>query len=444
LGLPRFIPKKNRFYLNPFMGEKNKQIVAVVGGAVAGSEMVKSLTDRGITCVVIDQNVLPHGKIEDGLPKWHAKQRDNEELLINQRLNHPLVHYIPSCKLGRDISFEELLSWNLSAIVLATGAWKDRPLPIEGIDDYVNKGLYYQNPFVYWYNHKHEPGYSGQQYEIADDAIIIGGGLASIDVAKIVMMELVGQKLKERGIETDLFQLNHGIIRVLEKNNLKFEELGINGCTLYYRRRDVDMPLANATGNTPEQLLKAQTTRQRMLANYMSKFFFRFQPCSAPVDKVVEDGKLTGIVFRKTDADEKKCVEIEGSDTAVHAPLVISSIGSIPEPIPGALTQGSTFKITDEESCRMQGYDNVFIVGNAVTGKGNIRDSLLHAKHIAAWMNEHFFPQAEHLPDTTFNKIIAGVKQLQQKQGYSGNYAEWAETHTPIRIENMGGIAAMH
>src|SRR6476620_8022395 len=111
-------------------------------------------------------------------------------------MNHPLVNYVPSCKLGRDISFDELLSWNFSAVVLATGAWKDRSLPIDGIDEYVNHGLYYQNPFVYWYNHKHEPGYAGQQYEIADDTIIIGGGLASIDVAKIVMMELVGKKLE--------------------------------------------------------------------------------------------------------------------------------------------------------------------------------------------------------------------------------------------------------
>src|SRR3954471_22183672 len=118
--------------------ETGKQVVAVVGGAVAGSEMGKSLTDQGITCVVFDQNILPHGKIEDGLPKWHAKQRDSEEALINQRLSHPLVHYVPSCKLGRDISFDELMTWNLSAVVLATGAWKDRSLPITGIDEYVD------------------------------------------------------------------------------------------------------------------------------------------------------------------------------------------------------------------------------------------------------------------------------------------------------------------
>src|SRR6478672_8733637 len=113
-----------------------KKIVAVVGGAVAGSEMVKSLTDHGITCVVFDQNILPHGKIEDGLPKWHAKQRDSEEGIINERLSHPLVQFVPQCKLGRDISFAEIMKWNFSAIVLATGAWKDRSLPIAGIDDY--------------------------------------------------------------------------------------------------------------------------------------------------------------------------------------------------------------------------------------------------------------------------------------------------------------------
>jgi ferredoxin--NADP+ reductase len=422
----------------------SKHVVAVVGGAVAGSEMVKALTDKGISCVVFDQNILPHGKIEDGLPKWHSKQRDSEEALINDRLSHPLVHYIPSCKLGRDISFDELMSWNFSAVVLATGAWKDRSLPIDGIDEYINNGLYYQNPFVYWYNHKHEPGYAGQQYEIADDTMIIGGGLASIDVAKIVMIELVGKKLEERGVQTDLFQLNHGINKVLEKNKLKFSELGLKGCTLFYRRRNTEMPLAQPANNTPEQLLKVQNSRQKILANYMSKFFFNFQPCMAPVDKVIENGKLTGIVFRKTDADEKKCVEIAGSETIIKTPVVISSIGSIPELIPGALSQGSTFKITDEDSCRLQGHENVFIVGNAVTGKGNIRDSLLHAKHIAVWMNEHFFPQAEDLADASVQKIMNNVKQWQQKQSYPGNYAVWVKEHTPVRIENVGGAAPLH
>ena len=41
-------------------------------------------------------------------------------------------------------------------------------------------------------------------FEPLDDAIVIGGGLASIDVAKLLMLETTRAKLRERGIEEDI------------------------------------------------------------------------------------------------------------------------------------------------------------------------------------------------------------------------------------------------
>ncbi len=52
---------------------KTKHIVAIFGGAVSGSEAAYQLAEKGIRTVVFDQNALPYGKIEDGLPKWHVK-----------------------------------------------------------------------------------------------------------------------------------------------------------------------------------------------------------------------------------------------------------------------------------------------------------------------------------------------------------------------------------
>ena len=163
-------------------------VVAIFGGAVAGSEAAAKLTERGIRCVVFEQNSLPYGKIENGLPKWHVKLRDKEESKINEKLSHPLVDYVPEVKLGEDLDFNQVVNqWGFSAILLATGAWRDRPLNVEGIDAYINKGLYYQNSFVAWFNKNHDPAYINTDYTIPDETIIIGGGLASIDVAKIVM-----------------------------------------------------------------------------------------------------------------------------------------------------------------------------------------------------------------------------------------------------------------
>ena len=86
------------------------QIVAIVGGAVAGSEAVYQLTERGIRCVVIEQNDLPYGKIEDGLPKWHTKQRKKQMALINERVDQELVDFVPNTKIGRDYSMGDLVN----------------------------------------------------------------------------------------------------------------------------------------------------------------------------------------------------------------------------------------------------------------------------------------------------------------------------------------------
>ena len=123
--------------------------VAVVGGAVAGAEAAAQLTSRGIYVAVFEQNPLPYGKIEDGLPKWHVKLRDKEEQKIDEKIKNPYVFYVPNAKLGQDIAFEDLINnWGFSAVLLATGAWRDRPLPVRDIEKYLNRGFYFQNPFV--------------------------------------------------------------------------------------------------------------------------------------------------------------------------------------------------------------------------------------------------------------------------------------------------------
>ena len=198
-----------------------QHVVLVIGGAVAGSEVASQLAQRGILCVVIDQNEQPYGKIEDGLPRWHVNLRRQQMQKIDERLSHPAIHFVPRTRLGRDISLREILTWGSSAVVLAVGAWRDRPLPLPGVDRYLGRGLYYQNPFVYWFNHYPEPDYRGPQVELADGALVVGGGLASLDVVKILMLETVVRALADRGDEVDLYDLERrGISAALAERRL--------------------------------------------------------------------------------------------------------------------------------------------------------------------------------------------------------------------------------
>lgn len=449
------------------MSNTSSHLIAIFGGAVSGAEAASQFTQRGIPCVVFDQNTLPYGKIEDGLPKWHDKLRDKEEERINQKLSHPLVHYVPNVRLGEDVEFEDVArNWGFSAVLLATGAWKDRPLGIEGVDDYVGKGLIYQNPFIYWFNHKHEPGYSGEQYEIKDDAIVIGGGLASLDVLKVLMIECVERALKARGIETDMFALDRSIAKVLEEKGLTLDDLGIKGCTLYYRRRIQDMPLSPMATDTPEQLTKAEGVREKVLNNYASKYLFKVKPLHMPIDKIVEDGRLVGLMMQETRIENGKAVAVPGSEKAVYASDVISSIGSIPELIPGIPEKWGMYHVADETVCRIKGYDNVFAVGNAVTGRGNINESMKHGKEISERILVDYIedpvaigleiqieekasavsstvdgmmPHVHKIDSAHYDQLIERVETLQRLNGYGNDFRAWVAQHLPVRLETLLG-----
>ncbi len=374
--------------------------VAVIGGATAGAEVASRLADRGVAVFVFEQNTRPYGKIEDGLPRWHEALRKKEYGTIDGKLSKPGVTFVPNTKIGHDIDFKELVNdWGFSAVVLANGAWHDRPVPIEGADDYIGKGLTYQNPFVIAFNHAERGDLPDASYEVKDGAIVIGGGLASIDVAKIHTLDMTVDALEKRGIETNVEELEiKGIPKILEKHGLTWEELGIQGVTIYYRRRVEDMPLMSAPDGADEaRIKKVEAGRRRMLEKSTGKYMFKVEPLSAPDALIVEDGRLAGLVFRRTKIENGRVVPLEET-YEVRASSIISSIGSIPQPIRGIDMNGELFDFKDWDIGRLDGYPTVFSVGNVVTGKGNIVASRKHATQVSEAAIEAYLGISEGLP----------------------------------------------
>jgi NADPH-dependent glutamate synthase beta subunit-like oxidoreductase len=450
------------------MSTRPAHVVCIFGGAVAGAEAAAQLTSRNIRCVVFDMGLLPWGKIELGLPKWHARQRDQEEEIIDTALSHELVRFVPGVKLGRDLSLAEVLGWGFSAVLLAVGAWRDRPLALPGIEELVGRGFYYQNPFVAWFNQYHDPAYQGPSFEIHDDAVVIGGGLASIDVVKILMLETTLRALRERGLAADLFTLEKkGIPRTLEALGITWERLGLRGCTLYYRRRAQDMPLIPVDEEPDSaRTVQAARIREKMMDNFRSKYLFRFQPCAIPVERIEENGRLTGLRFRRTEIINGRVCELAGTDFEVRTPLVISSIGSIPEPLPGIPMNREVYRLKDERTGQVEGFENVFALGNAVTGRGNIRASRLHGREVARWLADEFLQwsgqdrqlleqaaaaSAEKQPPLPEDflksrRLLSPQEQRaidervtwwQRRVGYGGDYRQWVAAHRPVRLEDL-------
>ena len=448
------------------MATDAQYFVAVVGGAVSGSVAAEILAEHGVQVVVFEQNKRPYGKIEDGLPRWHVEQRKQEYEKIDARLKKPGVRFVPSTKLGREIDFQDLCTnWGFSAVVLANGAWRDRDLGVPGAKQFVDKGLVYQNPFIYWYNHKNERSYDGPQYETPDETLVVGGGLASIDVVKVLQLENYERALRARGVQTTMHELEKGIPAVCKARGIDPQSLGVKGCLLIYRRREQDMPLAQPPDSaTPEQIAKTEQVRQKMLRLARDKYLFRVQDRRLTTGLVVEGGRLRGLRVAETKIEGRKAEPIPGSEHELRAPLVISSIGSVPEILPGIAMKGEYYTFTDEDLPRYAGNDRVFGVGNVVTGQGNIRVSLVHSQKVTNHLVEHYMSREEPnssgshaaaevrgaaqahavreglhaLPALTPSEVATleqRIRTLQERVEYTSDYDSWIAKVTPPDLE---------
>jgi NADPH-dependent glutamate synthase beta subunit-like oxidoreductase len=461
--------------------QANKHYVAIIGGSVSGSEAATMLAEKGYKVVVFDQNELPYGKLEDGLPMWHASLRDRQEEMIDEKLDHPNITYLPLVQVGKDVNFSELASeWGFSAVILANGAWDDRPLNLKEIHQFEGKNLVYQNPFLYWFNHKHESDYEGKRYKIQNRAVVLGGGLASIDVMKIIMIELVIEGLeKHKDIEVDVFTLEKkGIKEILELHNTTLEEIGVEPGYLVYRRSAEDMPLAQPSDDTPEKNAKARETSKNLIEKYVDKFLFHFVPQAVVEDDIIENGKFEGLKFRKMATEGKNLVATDET-FEIRTQFVVSSIGSIPKKIEGLPYDGEKLKMNPNNEFNVDGFDNVFAIGNAITGKGNIMSSKKHGKEMTAkiisehldelgdiYTNDQKIVEKLNIYNTALKELmaeeLASIENsiLKQKiistndevclidktskfnkDHQFSNYRRWIAEHKPVRLENLLGLS---
>lgn len=408
--------------------------VAIIGGATAGAEAADKLAAEGALCVVFEQNDRPYGKVEDGLPLWHTALRRKEYDLIDTKLQRDGVEFLPRTAVGRDVDFTDLLrEWEFDLIVLAHGAWRDRPLPVAGADAYVGRGLVYQNPLIYWFNHQHEPAYAGPRYEIPDGALVIGGGLASIDVVKVLQLVITRDALAARGIAQDLLAMEaKGIPETLALHGLKWEDLGLKGCTLVYRRRIEDMPLTEPPANgRPEDAAKSALVRRKILEKAQSKVLFRVEQLAVPVGLVVENDRLAGLRFARTRIDDAgRAAIVPRDEFEMRSQLVISSIGSIPEPIEGLAMQGELLRIEDHERGKIADFTHVFGAGNAITGKGNLVASRRHSGQVASHLVQQHFNGVTR-PSESSTALLERVRARQRSVGFDGDYRAWIDRVRP-------------
>ena len=174
---------------------------------------------------------------------------------------------------------------------------------------------------------------------------------------------------------------------------------------------------------------------------------------------------MAGLKIVRTKVEGRKAEPIAGSEQELRAPLVISSIGSVPEVLPGVTMKGEYYTFDGEDIPRYLGCERVFGVGNVVTGQGNIRVSLVHSQRVTGHLLENYLDvgdsdgnlapifeamekkaaaetdalvkQIEKLPALSAEQIRAidmRIGERQKEIGYE-DYDSWIASVTPADLE---------
>lgn len=314
--------------------------IAVIGSGPAGyytAEACQKLFGDAVRIDIIDQLPVPYGLIRFGVAPDHQSikgvARRYEAVALTDN-----VRFVGNVRLGRDLSIDELHGL-YDAVVLATGAPRDRALGIPGED---LPGVIGSAAFVGWYNG--HPDHEGLAPPLAGpDVAVIGVGNVALDVARILSKtraEFAGSDITAPALDA----LDAATIRritILGRRGphqiaMTPKELGELG---HLERAapavdPADLPPAEADAALEPGLRKSVAHLRDFTTLPRKDMTIAFDFFAAPV-RIEGDGRVERVIVERTRIDELGGVSGTGETYAVPARLVVSCIGYRTPPIPG-------------------------------------------------------------------------------------------------------------
>jgi formate dehydrogenase (NADP+) beta subunit len=157
---------------------KDKKI-CVVGAGPAGLSCAYYLLLEGYQVTILDMLSEPGGTVAVGIPDYrmprHLLRRDVEIIIsLGGEIRY-------NTKLGRDVSLKQLKE-EYDAVFLGTGAFKSKPMGVEGEDagyeGFSTGGINYLRAVAL-----------GQPIETGKRIIVVGGGNTAIDCVRVALRE---------------------------------------------------------------------------------------------------------------------------------------------------------------------------------------------------------------------------------------------------------------
>ena len=202
--LPPLLPKPR----------KNKK-VCVVGAGPAGVTCAYYLLLEGYEVTILEMLSEPGGTVAVGIPDYrmprHLLRRDIE---IITSLGGEIRY---NTKLGRDVSLKQLKE-EYDAVFLGTGAFKSKPMGVEGEDagyeGFSPGGIHYLRAVAL-----------GQPIETPKRVIVVGGGNTAIDCVRVALREgaeesILVYRRTRKEMPAEPYEVDDA-----EEENVKFEFL---------------------------------------------------------------------------------------------------------------------------------------------------------------------------------------------------------------------------
>ncbi len=319
--------------------------IAIVGSGPAGyytaEAAVKKWGDEA-RIDVFDMLPVPFGLIRTGVAPDHQSikgvSRRYEKTAIGDT-----VRFVGNIAIGRDVSIEELQSL-YDAVILATGAPKDRLLRIDGSDA---ENVIGSAAFVGWYNGHPEfanlnPDLSGRH------AVVVGMGNVALDVARILSKtedEFAGSDivthaldaLRNSRLESVTILGRRGPHQIMMTPKELGELLQLERASPQVE--SADLPPLDDDAVLEPGMRKSVTLLREFAAippniHGEKPIAIEFDFFASPKAIDVTDGRATGVVVERTVVEAGRAIGT-GETYRIPADIVITCIGYETSPIEG-------------------------------------------------------------------------------------------------------------
>lgn len=333
--------------------------IAIVGSGPAGyytAEAAVKQWGEDARVDIFDKLPVPFGLIRTGVAPDHqsikAVARRYEKTAIGDT-----VRFAGNVEIGRDIAIEELTEL-YDAVILATGAPRDRDLPIPGAD---SANVFGSAAFVGWYNG--HPEYAALAPDLSGrHAVIIGMGNVALDVARILSKteaEFEGSDivahaldlLRDSNIETITILGRRGPHQIMMTPKELGELLRLERAVP--RVENADLPPPESDDMLDPGQRKSVTLLREFAALSPSDragkaLSINFDFFASPTLIEQEGGNLSGLVVERTELKDGRAVG-SGETYRIPADLLISCIGYRTSPIAGVPFDERAGRFPNEE-----------------------------------------------------------------------------------------------